>query len=305
MNIIEYQGAQAVSTDGIHWDIYVRDNELVKDLANSHKVQTSDIRYGSWSEKSGLKRGALYPSDDFKLLEIQGAIVYEYLLQHHQDVPFPFMDCFELWLLDDEQQPLALLSSVVRKKDRDFDLPLHWRPGNACRKSFQTSAITELDQHPADYIAQYINQFAEQQPVAQWFYRDEQGDAKGMEGINLKSRFINRKLDNAMFPNFYIRDYGHDTAHTRLINDFIAWQSPYFLLLHHLENETRALLEQQARTRALIVDELYQLYPTIIQQEIFNAARVEALLRRNQNVADQNEELYNVEYLEPSLSRTN
>lgn len=116
MNIIEYQGAQAVSTDGIHWDIYVRDNELVKDLANSHKVQTSDIRYGSWSENSGLKRGAIYPSEDFKLLEQQGEIVYQYLLKHHTDIPFPLNDCFELWLLDETDQPLALLHSVVRKK---------------------------------------------------------------------------------------------------------------------------------------------------------------------------------------------
>jgi len=82
MNIIEYEGAEAVTTDGLHWDIYVRDTTLVEDLADGHKVQTSDIRYGSWSEKQGLKRGAIYPSDDFKMLEHRGAILYEYLLDH-------------------------------------------------------------------------------------------------------------------------------------------------------------------------------------------------------------------------------
>jgi hypothetical protein len=49
MNIIEYQGAEAITTDGIQWDICARDTGLVEDSANSHKVQTSDIRYGSWS----------------------------------------------------------------------------------------------------------------------------------------------------------------------------------------------------------------------------------------------------------------
>lgn len=61
MNIIEHEGAEAVTTDGLHWDIYVRDTTLVEDLADSHKVQTSDIRYGSWSQKQGLKRGRFIP----------------------------------------------------------------------------------------------------------------------------------------------------------------------------------------------------------------------------------------------------
>ena len=111
MNIIAYQGAEAVTTDGVHWDIYVRDTELVQDLANSNRVQTSDIRYGSWSARQGLKRGALYPSDDFKVLEHRGAIVYEHLLNQHRQVPFPLTDAFELWLLDSNDRPLAICAS--------------------------------------------------------------------------------------------------------------------------------------------------------------------------------------------------
>jgi hypothetical protein len=111
MNIIECQGAEAVTTDGRHWDIYVRDTGLVEGIANSHKVQTSDIRYGSWSLKEGLKRGAIYPCDDFRVLEHRGALVYEYLLNHHNDVPFPLEDRIALWLLDEENLPLGLLDS--------------------------------------------------------------------------------------------------------------------------------------------------------------------------------------------------
>ena len=40
MNIIAYQGAEAVTTDGVHWDIYVRDTELVQDLANIGLVRS-------------------------------------------------------------------------------------------------------------------------------------------------------------------------------------------------------------------------------------------------------------------------
>jgi heat shock protein HspQ len=39
MNIIEHEGAEAVTTDGLHRDIYVRDTTLVEDLADSHMVR--------------------------------------------------------------------------------------------------------------------------------------------------------------------------------------------------------------------------------------------------------------------------
>jgi hypothetical protein len=72
MNVIEYQAAEAVTLDGVQWDIYVRNAELVKDLAQAERVQTSDIRYGSWSAAQGLKRGPIQPSEDFLRMEHQG-----------------------------------------------------------------------------------------------------------------------------------------------------------------------------------------------------------------------------------------
>ena len=56
---IRYKSAEAVTTNGRHWDIYVRNELLLDDvdLEQRHKVLTNDIRYGSWSAKQGLKRG--------------------------------------------------------------------------------------------------------------------------------------------------------------------------------------------------------------------------------------------------------
>jgi hypothetical protein len=45
LQTVTYASAEAVSTDGAHWDIYVCNDELVADLENSNNVQTSDIRY--------------------------------------------------------------------------------------------------------------------------------------------------------------------------------------------------------------------------------------------------------------------
>lgn len=59
MNVIKYQSAEAVTMDGVNWDIYVSNEELLKDLDDSRRVQISDIRYGKWSKQNGLKRGPL------------------------------------------------------------------------------------------------------------------------------------------------------------------------------------------------------------------------------------------------------
>lgn len=134
MNIIEFQGAEAVTIDGEHWDIYVRDTELVEDLENSNRIQTSDIRYGSWSEKDGLKRGAMYPSRDFLILEQRGTVVYEFLLQNFRNIPFTLNDNYELWLLDTHDQPLALLNSSVREDCMELDCHIDCAPARSAGK---------------------------------------------------------------------------------------------------------------------------------------------------------------------------
>jgi hypothetical protein len=111
MNIIEYKGAEAVTIDGINWDIYVRDMSLTEDLDQNQDMLISEIRFGRWSAEKGLTRGSLYPSEDFNELERQGRKVYEYLLECAHEVPFALTDRYELWLLDESSEPLALLNS--------------------------------------------------------------------------------------------------------------------------------------------------------------------------------------------------
>ena len=54
---------------------------LLEGLEPGQRPQISDIRYGAWSRKTGLKRGPLFPSDDFLLMEAMGTRVYEHLLE--------------------------------------------------------------------------------------------------------------------------------------------------------------------------------------------------------------------------------
>ncbi len=311
MNIIAYQGAEAVTTDGVHWDIYVRDTELVQDLANSNRVQTSDIRYGSWSLQQGLKRGALYPSDDFKILEHRGAVVYEHLLKRHRQVPFPLTDNLELWLLDSDGRPLGLLHSAVREEDIELDCHIDWRAGQECRNTFRSEAMQALVQEigphgsAGDYLTRYINARAGAAPQAQWFRRSLDKCGEGLQGINLAPQRQHRSLAADAFPRYFLREQDSSAPHRQLIQDFLAWQAPWLLLLQQLSRSTRARLEQLARARALTVDRHYALYPEIVDQDALNVARVEAALRNNRQRPQEQEDTLPTYYIEMNVTRTN
>ncbi len=301
MNIIQFEDAEAVTINGIDWDIYVRDTDLVKDLENSHLVQTSDIRYGRWSKTSGLKRGAIYPSEDFKRLEAQGAIVYEYLLKHHDQVPFPFADNYELWLLHTSNQPLALLNSCIAEEYIMQDQVLDWRSGMDCHSS-TPMPDTDNDSKTlanSDYLTDYINRCAGKVNTAQWFKRHADGSGTACGGIHIDESLASRHLDADAFSPLQINQDMHDDTHRALIDAFIDWQAPCLLLLQNLPATQRKQLEIKAKTRALEVDKQHRLYPEIIDQSQINAARVEARLRRSSDVGTVPEEdVLSPEYIE-------
>jgi len=285
MNIIEYKGAEAVTLDGTNWDIYVKNRDLVKDLDFKKNVQISDIRYGHWSQKEGLTRGPIYPSDDFKLMEEQGAKVYEHLLQHYQDLPFPFLDNYELWLLDENAYPLALIDSALRESEINSDPILDWRAGQACCHEFISETYASIQQHSntsaGQYLTNYINQLCSTPPKAQWFKRTLDGHGIGMSGNNISDDYLNRELNEDYFHPFMISEKNHDNQHINLINEFIQWQSPWLLLLASISESQRMILEEKSQRRALVVDQLHTLYPEVIDVRLINAARVEATLRKN------------------------
>jgi len=282
MNCITYKSAEAITTDGLHWDIYVTDDELLE----GKNILPSEIRYGSWSVENGLKRGPIFPSNDFKRLEHLGATVYEYLLHAHDQVPFLFWDRYELWLLDQAQQPLALLDSVVREEEIDTDLPIDWRAGLACRNQFSSPTLKQLDHsssgiNAGEYLTHYINQCTGERPVAQWFQRHSDGSSVGLAGIHLDNELRHRHLDKDRFPELLVQTNTHDIEHSQLIEEFLSWQAPWLLLLASLDRETRQSYEQLAHQHALVVAKQYRLYPETIDDKPIRAARVEAKLRGN------------------------
>jgi hypothetical protein len=297
VHTIRFQSAEAVTTDGIEWDIYVANDALLDGLGRAGKrAQISDIRYGHWSAEKGLKRGPLYPSDDFKRLEHMGAIVYEHLLQVHREVPFKFRDAFELWLLDRDDQPLALLHSVRTDSETDTQPPLDWRAGMAAQEHFRSVAIADLNEPAGVYLTRYVNSLAS--GVAQWFRRSDDGAGLGLHTLKGGSDLPGRVLDADAFPPLFIATVGMDVPHTRLVRDYHAWQAPWMLLLPHLDSTTRSALETAACQQAELIAKHCRLYPAMIDRAALQAARVEAALLRSQPRTQRQDEVMPMFYIE-------
>jgi hypothetical protein len=301
VHTIRYQSAEAVTTDGVEWDIYVANDALLDGLGRAgRRAQISDIRYGHWSAEKGLKRGPLFPSDDFKRLEDMGAVVYEHLLQVHREVPFTFRDQFELWLLDCHEQPLALLHSVRTDIETDTRPPLDWRAGMAAQEKFQSAAIAGLDEPAGIYLTRHVNKLA--RGGVQWFRRSDDGAGLGLHTLKGSEHLRGRVLETDAFPPLFIATAGMDAAHTRLVHDYHAWQAPWMLLLPHLDAATRSALEVCARQQAEMIEKLCRLYPVVIDRAALQAARVEAALMQSQPCRKSGDEVMPMYYIELGYS---
>jgi hypothetical protein len=302
VNIIRYKSAEAVTSDGINWDIYVSNDSLLDGLEQGKSVQISDIRYGRWSLGEGLTRGPIYPSDEFFKLEEMGAVVYQHLLKVHDQTPFPFSDSIELWLLDKQDMPLALLNAVVDEKDIDDYQLLDWRAGRRCRETFKPESAGAIAAgsagSAADVLIEYINNCAGSPPSAQWFARKEDGSATAMHGHNIDPGLTGRVLDCSSFPEHFIAISHDDETYSLLAQEFIEWQSPWLLLLDTLSVEQRRHFEQCARKQALVVDQQYLLYPEVVDESVIRTARVEAKLRKTGMRTARQDEVMSTFYIE-------
>jgi hypothetical protein len=221
-------------------------------------------------------------------MEALGQALYEHLTRVHVEVPFPFADHFELWLLDRERRPLALLDSAVEAAEVQPDHRIEWCAGMAARDRFASAAMDSIEAGPrgaADYLAGYINAAAGAEPTAQWFSRGADGSGLGLMLLGPAADLGGRILPSADFPPLLLANPGHDETHRHLVEDFLTWQAPRLLCLP-LEPELRRGIERQARAQPEAISDLHRLYPEVIDPEGIRAARVEAVLRRSQAVCE-------------------
>jgi hypothetical protein len=285
MNVIALPDADAVTIDGVNWELYVHDcfHNCRDEPDEFTRIYMPDIRFGNWNRKTGLERAPLIASYFYDEIQIIGALLLEAVREFADKVPFEFKDDYELWLLDQERrEPLALLDSVCFKYDIHTPISLKWRAGIRCREHFRSQIAPEdADKTPADLLDQLVNNRAGDRPSAQWFKRGDNGYGYGMKGINLDERLIGRELSPRLFPRLFIEQSWDNEPATKLVDDFIDWLSPWILLLDFLKDPQREAFEAAARKHAMIVDRMHPLYPKVVCDKHINAARVEAMLRKS------------------------
>jgi hypothetical protein len=302
MNVITTGEADAVTTDGINWSLYIHDtfDAHTDEPEEFSNIEMPELRFGEWNKNTGLKRAPALPSYHYDEIQARGKRLMQAIHKHADHIPFKFTDMYELWLLDEHtHEPLALLDSVCNKNEMHNPGSLHWKAGIRCREYFTSNVMpaTDGNESHADLLNQLVNARAGKNPGAQWFLRKENGYGSGLNILNLDDSFIGRELSPRLFPRMLVEQLWNNESDAALFEDFITWLSPWLLLLDFLKDSQRQNLETLARNQALLVDQMHLLYPKIINKKDINAARVEAALRKSVSDSEDNKELlYFVDY---------
>lgn len=282
LSVVETDDADAVSSDGMHWALYVHGE--IEDVRMSdgtlRDVALPDIKFGDWSIETGLKRAPVRNAADMNRIDAIGSHLLEAVKHAAAQLPFPLCDRDELWLLDRWDRPLALLGVAVDEDARDTPQTLAWHPGELAKTQFSSTRMPEGSSHSAGgLVEELVNAACGERPRAQWFWRSDDGSGIGQEGVAIDLSIVGRILTATEFPPLLLSTAWATADEQALLNDFLAWQAPWLLQLQHLDREQRAQLERLAVRRAGEVAKCHRLYPEVIDVDCITAARVEARLR--------------------------
>lgn len=263
--------ADAVTTDGRRWTLYVRGECLYDDLDDLHdrSISVPDVKYGTWSAQGGFQRAPIrLPTFDERVRE-EGERLLAAVQARAGELPFPLADRFELWLLHrDSGLPLALIASSCSLEDCENPSSPGWTPGQAC--------MGEVPE--ARTLRAVIGRLAGDAPQAQWFER--RSDGSGIPGRGAHDA-PQAALAAANFAPLFVDDSALSEEEAGLLAALHRWQSPALLQLPTLSTVERARLERAARAHALRLAEQLPLYPCVLDRAAVTAALVEARLRRS------------------------
>lgn len=303
VNIVEIEGADAVSRDGVNWSLYITPPPDAEEdeQGNILLIEVPDIKFADWSERGGLKRAPVRLVTDYAMIDTVGSHLLAAVKAFASQVPFPLQDHVELWLLDGEtDQPLVLIDSVCSVEDIGDTGHVAWRAGQKAEREFYPPHATEEQINGAELLSRLINHQAGKPVRYQWFERRVDGSGRGLAGEN-PGQPVERQLPTESFPEMLIRQKWQRPDAEKMVNAFIRWQAPLLLQLQDLSNDSRAWLETAACTNPFEVMAQHRLYPGFVNRERITAALVEARLRMSGDVrwaGDSSEELLAPFYIE-------
>ena len=257
LQVVALQNGEAESSDGINWVLYVSHESIV-----SH-TGMSEVRYGSWNRRDGLKLSMVRGAAANSVIEEVGEQLVVALERFANDVPFVPRDAYECWLLNAEGEPLALIDSAIDSAAiQKHDTPL-WHPGSAAYQQFHSAA------GDAARLRHIVNRRAGDKPVSIWVHRPAAGDARGDDGAHISAD---------AFPTALLSENWQRTEDETLVRDYLNWQAPWLLQLHSLSRRQRIVYEQQAWRRPLLCARQYRLFVDLQDEKGLRVARVQARL---------------------------
>lgn len=285
--VVDIGVARAISIDGTTWQIQIH-TEYPASKWGSHQHSQAGkrfFRFGHWTEMDGLLRTPVNPDLDINEMLRHCNILLEVLGTCANNIPFNLEDRVELWLMDSNKLPLALLASVVREDlSRNIKVDKWWAtmPSEGGfhspvleKKGYPNSAHGSVRGH-ANCIEKQVMDLAS---GYQWFIRS--GDGSGRMFVNESNSSDDQHVfKHEWFPDFTVRHSWENEEITAVVSDWIQWSAPRLLTLQDLDDTTRDSLEHAARPNAMLVDETFRLYPRVINDDLIESARVEIRIRR-------------------------
>jgi len=290
LQVAELGEARALSLDGVRWEIQIRcaQPEHTWRSANQGEAVMRYLRFGAWSKETGVRRVPLSPILDLDLMLEASAAVTGQLAQGLDPLPFASADLHELWLLDGDGLPFALLVSSVQAPSPSRAWREPWSAGARSDHSFQSrrllarglpARLGDDPRHHASLLERLVRDAAGRPARLAWFRRDRDGGGDEVAEPTGKTEAGLRRLGADHFPHLLFREDWPDSAESDLVGDYLYWCSPYLLKLPGLDDARRDRLEHAAKAHALKVESLHRLYPKILNPGLLKLIRVEARMR--------------------------
>lgn len=278
--VVKTGSGRAFSVDGVHWQIQVLAQSPRGLWANTEYEETFQyFRFGLWDAAQGLTRVPLNPLLDVGRMVAAADELTRLLPEQGTSLPFPLAPERELWLLDPQGAPLALLATTLEGTEPAVISVTDWSAGARGERPFVSPTLSAQGFHDqdasgcfrhAEAIERLIRRSAGPARNHRWLVPDAQtGRWPGScdEGDQGTSELP-------------VRVHWPDALSQGLMDDYLGWLSPYLLTLPTLSDPTREHLERQAGRHALLVAATWRLYPKVLDPTFLQRARVEARLRQ-------------------------
>lgn len=284
--IIEVTDARAVSYDGRVWQIQLLSPHAVAQQQWGNIGQAASARrlfvFGVWSREDGVRRVPVNPLlGDVSRHPALPAILAA--VESNETLPFALADRFELWLLDGERRPLALLASAREERLLAMPRSLRWQAAPRTERSFRVAVLEELGvrgpRAHLDWLERQVADRAGERAYATWFRREEDGSGRPLTVPGAFVPAVN-VLPAEDFPALPLQEGWPEEPEQSVFSAYIDWLAPMLLCLPALDDRRRAALERAAVCRPLVLYQYRHLLPAVADHAVIDPALVEARMRQ-------------------------